>query len=422
MTPIQRAKPVRPWQHDRVQDRLDEINWARLTHAYGSAADLPRHLRALRASDPLVRDEARWELYSSIVHQGTRYQASAFAVPFLLDLVTDPDQPDRAELLQLLAAIAIGFDEAWLPDRVDIGGWAEAAAGGAQILAGCPRPGDPGFDHETADARYVDRLSPADQSRLAAHLALTAYLAVAEGIPRVRPLLADPEPGVAVAAAYLLSWFPEHASESVPALAAVAAAADLPLADAAAATALVAVGLLGGRVDPAHLGDSRPVVRWGAAVGSAHPESGPVPMAAVEVLRERAAATRDNLDDRIPYLDGDLRGLAGMALRSVRPDDDQTFDALLSRAGAASGTEAITVVSEALRIAFPDGRLPELPPFRALHPRQQRLLAALAGSPAAWRMGESSFGNFSLLMSGYGLPRDPQALRAYVYLADPATP
>jgi hypothetical protein len=56
------------------------------------------------------------ELFSTIVHQGTRYSATAPAVPFLVELATAPDTHDRAWLVNLLAYAAVGHEEAVLPD------------------------------------------------------------------------------------------------------------------------------------------------------------------------------------------------------------------------------------------------------------------------------------------------------------------
>lgn len=60
---------------------LDMIDWADLTHAYGRATDVPDQIRALRSADPGIRDKALHSLYGNIFHQGTRFEASAYAVP-----------------------------------------------------------------------------------------------------------------------------------------------------------------------------------------------------------------------------------------------------------------------------------------------------------------------------------------------------
>ena len=74
-------------------EKLDQIDWTSLEHAYGSAEDVPQLIRDLASDDASVRDEAFYTAYGHIFHQGTRYQATAPAVPFLLEIL---DQPDYA--------------------------------------------------------------------------------------------------------------------------------------------------------------------------------------------------------------------------------------------------------------------------------------------------------------------------------------
>lgn len=66
---------------------LDDAAFARLTHAYGSAADTPRELRTLGSSDLEAADGALRNLGASIYHQGSYYGATAPSVPFLIELV-----------------------------------------------------------------------------------------------------------------------------------------------------------------------------------------------------------------------------------------------------------------------------------------------------------------------------------------------
>src|SRR5262245_1577841 len=89
---------------------LDETPWGKLTHAYGSAADVPDLLRALRTASPDLRgeDSPLWHLFGNIWHQGTVYEATAYAVPFLIELAVDRRTPDRVGILSLLAEIARG--------------------------------------------------------------------------------------------------------------------------------------------------------------------------------------------------------------------------------------------------------------------------------------------------------------------------
>ncbi|MEU6072370.1 hypothetical protein [Micromonospora sp. NPDC047074] len=280
-------------------DGLDEVDWRRLGHAYGSAGDVPGQLRALRSPDPEVRGEALGELYANILHQGSRFEATAHAVPFLLDLLADPATPDRDALLALLAALAVGYDESWLPEGFPVAEFRRVAEGGRELLAAKPPPwdGDDESDKEYVEYAYVESLSAEDQRRFWAHIELAAYDAVRTGVPLFRALLDDADPGLRAGAAYLLGWFPEDAAGSLPALLAVAAGE----AEAGVAgTALVSVGLLGAAPDVELLADPRPEVRWAAAVGRARVLGAAADEATVEELLSWTAmadAGREPADD-----------------------------------------------------------------------------------------------------------------------------
>ncbi|MGX7671649.1 hypothetical protein [Plantactinospora sp. DSM 117369] len=403
-------------------ERLDDIDWERLGHAYGTAEDVPEQLRALRSPDAAIREKARWQLYGNIFHQGTRYEATAYAVPFLLELLADPATAEREELVGLLAAIAVGYDEQWLPDGLPIAEHRQQAAGGAELLAAAPHPGDDDFDEDEGDAEYLESLSEDDQDRLYTHVVVAAYDAVRAGVPLLRTLLAgEHDLELRVMAGYALSWFPEEAEGSLPVLAGAvtealevgATAVDGPDHTVLAATALVATGLLGGAPDPALLDDRRPLVRWGAAIGLARAH-GPRadPAVATELLGW--AGGESPSDDRVPFLDGDLAGYAGQALAQLGAGRTvETFDALLRRIPAVSGVEALHVVGEALKLAFPGGTLTGDVPFDALDERQRRLVRQLADHEQVWRIDGSYFGNFRLLVGEYGLPDKYVTLRSY---------
>ncbi|WP_398866056.1 hypothetical protein [Streptomyces stephensoniae] len=85
---------------------LDARPWASRTHAYGSAEDVPDCLRALAGDDDAAAEEARNELYGSILHQGSVYEASAEAVPFLARIAAAGIR--TADVLLLIGGIAEG--------------------------------------------------------------------------------------------------------------------------------------------------------------------------------------------------------------------------------------------------------------------------------------------------------------------------
>ncbi|MET9232637.1 hypothetical protein [Lentzea sp. NPDC003310] len=346
---------------------LDEIDWAALEHAYGAAEDVPDQLRALVSADDTERSDALGELFGNIYHQGTIYEATAYAVPFLLEALTAPECEEQPHLLFLLASIVVGYDEMWLPGGLPIAEHRATAA------------------NEPADEDYAKNW-------------VRAYDAVRAGVPLFRALLTS-EPQVRCLAAYALAWFPEEAADSLRALAPITADPD----EAVAATASVAMGLLGGR--PA-FDDTRPLARWGAAVALGTVDG---PAAADEVVDELIAATSLPDSDQVPFLEGNLAALAGSVLRLTGDRHTaRTLTALLDRIPALSGTSAFHVVKEALHLAFPSGAAPE-----DLDDAQRRLVDVLVASPGAWLINGNRFGNFSMLVREYGLPDSHEAMRAY---------
>ena len=87
---------------------LLEIDWAGMTHAYGSAGEVPQILWGLVDDDPLVREQALDAFYGAVHHQGDVNECTVACVPFLVEAVLDPVVPDRGYLLELLASVC-GF-------------------------------------------------------------------------------------------------------------------------------------------------------------------------------------------------------------------------------------------------------------------------------------------------------------------------
>jgi hypothetical protein len=167
---------------------LDDIPWSDLTHAYGSAEDTPARLRELASPDQKMVDNALYELYGSIWHQGTVYEATSYAVPFLLEAVQSSDTAQRTRIVGLLASIATGNSyldvHGRFPFYDDQRDTPEFAAEKAQEL------------------EWVKR----------------AHDAAGEGIDLYLSLLADLSADLREAAAETLAAFPEHAERIVPSL------------------------------------------------------------------------------------------------------------------------------------------------------------------------------------------------------------
>ncbi|MER5311074.1 hypothetical protein ABT034_25165 [Streptomyces sp. NPDC002773] len=83
-------------------------DWPRLTHAYGSAEDIPTLLARI-ASEP---ESGLWnDLWSALCHQGSVYSASFAALPWLADMAESEDRGRAVSALGLAGAIMAGADQ-----------------------------------------------------------------------------------------------------------------------------------------------------------------------------------------------------------------------------------------------------------------------------------------------------------------------
>lgn len=182
---------------------LDALAWGTLDHAYGPGDDLPEVIRAAASTDEEQARAAVDELFGSVFHQGTVYPASVAVVPFVAELAVTPTVHHRFLLVYLLGGMA---------------------------------------DPREAYGAAVD----------AVRAAVTAQ------VPRLLPLLADPDRRVRETVAYTLAQCPDAAGPVAARLRQRWAVEDAPLVRASLLAA-------GGRLDPAGWAE-----RLSEAVGEAH--------------------------------------------------------------------------------------------------------------------------------------------------------
>ncbi|OIK23665.1 hypothetical protein VT52_031345 [Streptomyces malaysiense] len=406
---------------------LDGLDWSALTHAYGPADDVPGLLRALCSPDAEQRHQALDALYGNIFHQGSRYPATAAAVPFLVRMAADPALPGRAVCLELLAALAVGYDEARLPGGVAVAEWRAAVA---EVRAQDPAAiraeydawvGAAADEGERRTREFRRDLYDHDRHLEAMAAELGAYDAVRAGAPALLPLLGDADAAVRAGTAYVLAWFPEAAGESLPRL---LATLDEEREPVVLATALVAAGLLGDtgtgpelalRLRP-FLGAGEPVVRWAAATALARLGGRGVEAAVTaDVAAELVAAARDPApgEPPIPFHEGDLRGYSAASLTllaEVYPRE--ALDAVTDGLAATSGPASFPLATAALRLAFGEPGTDGPGAFTELTEPQRRLVRVLAElDRATWQ-----WANFWGIVRSWGLPAPRDALRAYAGL------
>ena len=251
-------------------DRLDDIPWKRLTHAFGSAEDVPDLLRRLRTAPAEMAGEQSplWHLYENIWHQGTVYEVTAYTVPFLIELATCPSVPDRVGILGLLAAIATG------------GSFLE---GHGNVL------NDPDFtERKAVELKWVEQAHAAVASSVAAFLAMT-----------------EEETDVRLAAAHVLALLPEHCEVVSARLRAMVKAETASLQRAGL---LLLLGMAGDRSEATlsaltgAFSDDDPMQRHAAALAFAYLNPDPLPdFARAAILDAIAADDLENSFDGLPW-------------------------------------------------------------------------------------------------------------------------
>ncbi|ROO85688.1 hypothetical protein EDD29_3236 [Actinocorallia herbida] len=287
---------------------LDEVAWGSVHHAYGTAEDVPGQLRALASAEVDERRNAYRRLYGNVYHQGTRWEASPYVVPFLGWLLDDPGTPERGSVIELLRAVALG-------DADDSG-----------------LPFDPVLEFARADRLTPDRARAAvlclyeyddapecdedDMNDSAVAWARDCHRAAAALQPRLIAWTRDPDPVVAATAAELLAWLPAT-SESVAALLAVPEGRDLPRASANLALAhLPATGPAVPRLLITLLDAPHPAVRLTAAVALAYRAATPFPDKALTLLVEAPSHPIPSAVFPLPWT-RPLMGFAALALQRL---------------------------------------------------------------------------------------------------------
>lgn len=413
---------------------IDSVDWASLSHAYGEATNVPTDLRALVSPNPEERKAAYTSLTGTIYHQGSRYSASAPAVPYLFAILKDPSTPDRARLIDFIMHLALGYDTMHLPGGINMRAWRAQIAElkSPDYEAVWNRRMDEWIAQAPDDgARHWRRMMRAIGFRQGQEESLHAfatYEAVREGVPVFRGCLEDESEDVRLWAAYALAWFPEERATSAPLLEGVL---DRELGAAVRACAIIALGLLFGCQDG--LGDGAPpegvealvsrlrgyaddassLVQWAAAVALVRLKQQEPRHVDIVVRCLVDGVSVENAGELgFPFYDGNIVDYSAEVVASLDiAEHPGAAPAVLNALSRASGVESLNLVSVVLRLAF--GSAPgETIPFEQLSEFQQRTVKALANmGPETWR-----WGNFVAILKEYKIPSSQEGCRKYVGL------
>ncbi len=166
---------------------LPAIDWDNLTHAYGQAGNIPALIRGLASPDPEEWVGALSGLYDTLCHQTcTVYQATAPAVPFLIELLGHKRVRCRGGILLFLG---------------------DAARATSYLAA-----------HSDLSADEKERETEEFQQQLAEELEWGRQTreAVWNGLDVYLDLLADLDKRLRVMVPYTLGLLVEHAGEEMP--------------------------------------------------------------------------------------------------------------------------------------------------------------------------------------------------------------
>ena len=176
---------------------LNKIDWTNLEHAYGEASDVPELIRSLASKDEEERKNALWELYGNIFHQGTRYEATPYAIPFIFELIRDPQVLDKASLIKFTVDLALGYPEAFLPKGPNVEDWMIDA-------------------EQLKEEEETEELDEIDEDWLK-HIDafIDSYKSVLNEVQTYYKFLDNKDPELKIMAIFAIAWFRELASESV---------------------------------------------------------------------------------------------------------------------------------------------------------------------------------------------------------------
>lgn len=405
---------------------LEQVHWSRLTHAYGTAEDVPANIRDLGASDAQTRQKAINGLLHTIFHQGSRYRASAPAVPFLFEVLDAPDTQGKEKILLLLEYLAVGYPENYLqrgfaPEKA----FARAERLGKRVDLAKLRAAEP----EEKDDWDLARQNLWEKD---------AYEAVLKRMDLIQRLTKDADKPVRIAAVRVLAWFPAVADASIPGVRESVHSHSDP---EELANAIHCLAILGHyrreRSDVpwlrAQLAPEQPyVVRVTAAFSLAILLNRSLPAEAIDILLEtvlypeKAQAAGANVSWH-------WRGLLAEVvevIKRIKPKPTESVMAALCQAAerAADAMSGVDVFYALLAVTFPPPKalqlerntqgLPYLNPAH-LTPNQWRALQAI-GRSKVWQQEPFFYGRLMDLGLEYGLPWHPKPFADYLAGAEDA--
>jgi hypothetical protein len=372
---------------------LTKIDWTKLTHAYGEASDVPELITSLASKDEEERKSALWELYGNIFHQGTRYEATPYAIPFIFELIRDPQILDKANLIKFTVDLALGYPEAFLPKGPNVEDWAFDAE---QLK-------------EEEEAKGLDDIDEDWLKHIDAFI--NSYKSVLKEVPTYYKFLASKDSALKIMAIFAIAWFREVASESANKIRPLIAKEKNELI---LANLLISLSMLDSYIEDKKdeqlfrnllSNHDSMLVKMTAAIALVNILEEDVDITPIDyILKHIPSIIEFELSPfEFPWNDGELKFCAVQSPERVIPD----LSKLLSKL---QGVKALNVIYSLLWIVFPE--LPEQGTWtlKKLNKYQKMVLKVLAKNESLWTDEASEVTDLKDLLNEYRLPNDRKSL------------
>jgi hypothetical protein len=368
----------------KIFDKLDEINWKKLHHAYGTAEDVPDLLRALTSLDKKAREDALYELCGNIFHQGTRYSASAYAIPFLYGILDDENTQDKAELISYIVHLATGYPEYWLPrqkvqarTKSEKACYQAVADGEAMLLRAS-------FDKDKAVRSHA--------VWALAYLAPKLQAATIARIAEMASIVGSEEKASAVFALGIIDF---HSREYtyLPLFRELFSDSKDMLVKTAAAISILISACFVAKKSKCESGDEQ-----------------------LRFLAAEALPFFHKPVENFPFNNGDIQGYISSVLALVDAEAAMpVLPALAAVLPAQTATISMSITYAILSLiekANPELQKPH-EDFTAFEPASQNALKAIA-KHGGWKVGEVTFANYRELLGDFGYPSNQEAFALFV--------
>lgn len=380
-------------------EQIENIDWANLKHAYGSAADVPNDIRNLTSADDKVRDKALYNLYGNIFHQGTRYEATPHAIPFLYELIENETVLDKHKIISLLVNLALGYEEEYLPEGIN------------------PEK----FRNELmeSEANMTDEQRVNCEKYGYSTIALiNCYDFVKEGIPILLKCLKSDDEKIRKVALYATSWFPEEAENSIPKIIEVLSQIEEEIE---IANAVLAIGLLNKQsqknidLSPLnyYLKSDSELVKICSAIALA---KNPIDEKILEILIEGIkSGEKLNYVEGMLFNEGRISGYASTTLSKYgKAEKEKIIPVLCQVLESVNSYQALdityaimSIVNDKRTIPIKDEKLEDL------NSLEINVLNSIY-EHGGWTLGTGGFVNYFELLRSAGIPDSKEELGKYL--------